>query len=184
MTSVSESSGYASSSVSSTPGVRGVVIGDRDGVPILRVHDETVPETAFRPGFLSSVGFATDQASKLGHGKARHIISIHERHQVTNWQRERGDVMVSERLFSHAAQVFSVIDRPYASLGKVILASTVVYSSGARSQIYCQKVCATAKNDLIEFVRRVLGSFYNFRVFLPDDSLPHGSFDTHYNSGC
>ncbi|GAU96852.1 hypothetical protein RvY_08229 [Ramazzottius varieornatus] len=69
-----------------TPGVRGVVIGDRDGVPILRVHDETVPETAFRPGFLSSVGFATDQASKLGHGKARHIISIHERHQMIHFQ--------------------------------------------------------------------------------------------------
>ncbi|OQV14026.1 putative Ragulator complex protein LAMTOR3-B [Hypsibius exemplaris] len=68
-----------------TPGVRGIVIADRDGVPIIRVNDETVPETVMRPGFLSSVGFATEQSSKLGYGVTNHIISIHERHQIVHF---------------------------------------------------------------------------------------------------
>ncbi|XP_055357794.1 ragulator complex protein LAMTOR3-B-like [Paramacrobiotus metropolitanus] len=71
--------------IRSVPGVRGVVIADRDGVPILRVHDETVPETVMRPPFLSSVGFATDQASRLGYGKTNYVISIHERHQMVHF---------------------------------------------------------------------------------------------------
>lgn len=64
------------------PGLYCVLITDRDGVPVLKVHTDKAPELAMRPGFLSTFGLAIDQGSKLGLGKAKTLICSYSQYQV------------------------------------------------------------------------------------------------------
>lgn len=59
-----------------------ILITDRDGVPLLRVASERAPELSMRPGFLSTFGMATDQASKLGLGRNKTVICMYSNYQV------------------------------------------------------------------------------------------------------
>ncbi|CAG7716838.1 unnamed protein product [Allacma fusca] len=68
--------------LSSSEGLHAIIITDRDGVPILKVNTESVPELALRMNFLSTFANATEQASKLGMGKNNRIISIYQNYQV------------------------------------------------------------------------------------------------------
>ncbi|GAB6018844.1 hypothetical protein CHUAL_000505 [Chamberlinius hualienensis] len=69
------------------PGLRSIVITDRDGVPILKVTTEGTPELAIRPAFLSTFGMATDQASKMGLGRNRSIICSYSSYQVVQFNK-------------------------------------------------------------------------------------------------
>lgn len=59
-----------------------IVITDRDGVPVIKVVGDNVPEQALRPGFISTFGLAIDQGSKLGLGKTETLICSYSQYQV------------------------------------------------------------------------------------------------------
>lgn len=63
-------------------GLFSIIITDRDGVPLVRAVTERAPELALRPNFISTFGMATDQASKLGLGRNKTIISMYSSYQV------------------------------------------------------------------------------------------------------
>ncbi|XP_074647584.1 ragulator complex protein LAMTOR3-A-like isoform X2 [Tubulanus polymorphus] len=66
----------------SVDGLHAIIVTDRDGVPILKVCDEAVPELSTRPNFLSTFGIATEQASKLGLQKNKSMVCIYSNYQV------------------------------------------------------------------------------------------------------
>lgn len=55
----------------SVEGLHAIVVSDRDGVPVIKVANDSAPEHALRPGFLSTFALATDQGSKLGLSKTK-----------------------------------------------------------------------------------------------------------------
>lgn len=55
----------------SVEGLHAIVVSDRDGVPVIKVANDSAPEHALRPGFLSTFALATDQGSKLGLSKIK-----------------------------------------------------------------------------------------------------------------
>ena len=63
-------------------GLHSILITDRDGVPVISVANDKVPELATRAGFLATFGMATDQGSKLGLGKNKTIICMYSSYQV------------------------------------------------------------------------------------------------------
>ncbi|CAG9788881.1 unnamed protein product [Diatraea saccharalis] len=63
-------------------GLHCILITDRDGVPLVRAVTERAPQLALRPNFISTFGMATDQASKLGLGRNKTIISMYSSYQV------------------------------------------------------------------------------------------------------
>uniref|UniRef100_A0A6M2DGP1 Putative mitogen-activated protein kinase kinase 1 n=1 Tax=Xenopsylla cheopis TaxID=163159 RepID=A0A6M2DGP1_XENCH len=65
-----------------------ILITDRDGVPLLRVASERAPELSMRPGFLSTFGMATDQASKLGLGRNKTVICMYSNYQVIQMNKQ------------------------------------------------------------------------------------------------
>ena len=62
-------------------GLLSIIISDRDGVQLVAAHDQAPPGT-LRPPFLGTFAIATEQASKLGLGKNKSIISYYSGHQV------------------------------------------------------------------------------------------------------
>ncbi|XP_076047622.1 late endosomal/lysosomal adaptor, MAPK and MTOR activator 3 [Oratosquilla oratoria] len=73
---------YLQSLLHSVDGLLGIVITDRDGVPLLKAATENAPELGMRPGYLSTFGMAADQAGKLGLGKNKKIVCIYGNYQV------------------------------------------------------------------------------------------------------
>ncbi|XP_075211879.1 late endosomal/lysosomal adaptor, MAPK and MTOR activator 3 [Lycorma delicatula] len=63
-------------------GLHCIAVTDRDGVSILKVANDKVPEMATRPSFLSTFGMATDQGSKLGLGRNRSVICFYSSYQI------------------------------------------------------------------------------------------------------
>ncbi|ELU08350.1 hypothetical protein CAPTEDRAFT_163273 [Capitella teleta] len=63
-------------------GLQAIVITDREGVPVLKISDETASELALRPKFLSASGMAMEQAGKLGLGSNNYSISFFKNYQV------------------------------------------------------------------------------------------------------
>lgn len=49
----------------------------------MRSVTEKAPQLALRPSFISTFGMATDQASKLGLGRNKTIISMYSSYQVS-----------------------------------------------------------------------------------------------------
>ncbi|EDW12903.1 ragulator complex protein LAMTOR3 homolog [Drosophila mojavensis] len=61
-----------------------IQIADRDGVPLLRVSNsqEKNVDFALMPSFIPTFTTACDQASKLGLGRNKTIISMYSNYQV------------------------------------------------------------------------------------------------------
>ncbi|XP_045595378.1 ragulator complex protein LAMTOR3 [Procambarus clarkii] len=78
---------YLHDLMNSTENVLGIVVTDRDGVPILRVAADDVPELAMRPNFISTFSMATDQAGKLGMGKNNKMVCIYGNYQVVHFNK-------------------------------------------------------------------------------------------------
>ncbi|KAJ8045963.1 Ragulator complex protein LAMTOR3-A [Holothuria leucospilota] len=68
-------------------GLEAVIIADRDGVPILKVSTELVPDASTRPAFLATFATAADQASKLGLSKNKTIICSFHSYQVVHFNK-------------------------------------------------------------------------------------------------
>jgi len=63
-------------------GLRAIVITDRDGVPVLKVSDNSLPSLATRPPFLSTLAMGAEQQGKLALGSAKSLICLYESYQV------------------------------------------------------------------------------------------------------
>ena len=66
-------------------GLECIIISDRDGVQLVEAHVGGVPSAAMKPPFLGIFSIASEQASKLGLGKNRSIISYYTGHQVVQF---------------------------------------------------------------------------------------------------
>ena len=53
----------------------------RDGVPVLKVSDNSLPSMATRPPFLSTLAMGAEQQAKLALGQAKSLICIYESYQ-------------------------------------------------------------------------------------------------------
>ncbi|XP_050394218.1 ragulator complex protein LAMTOR3 [Patella vulgata] len=73
---------YMMKVMANVDGLYAIVVTDRDGVVMLKVANESVPDQATRPPFLSVFGAMSDQASKLGLGTNKSILSLYENFQV------------------------------------------------------------------------------------------------------
>lgn len=71
----------------SIPGLLAVLIIDRDGVPLLEVHKDSVPEMAMQASALSMTVLAADQVAKLGFGKCNTICCDYESYQVVTFNK-------------------------------------------------------------------------------------------------
>ena len=54
---------------------------NRDGVPVLKVSDNTLPSSATRPPFLSTLAMGAEQEAKLALGEAKSLICFYESYQ-------------------------------------------------------------------------------------------------------
>ncbi|XP_076262908.1 late endosomal/lysosomal adaptor, MAPK and MTOR activator 3 [Rhynchophorus ferrugineus] len=63
-------------------GLQCILFTDRDGVPLLKVNTEKVPESVVKPSFISTFCLAIDQGSKLGLGRTSNLICIYSQHQI------------------------------------------------------------------------------------------------------
>jgi len=68
--------------VKEVDGMLGIVLCDRDGIPIVRCTVEDCPEPATRPDFLSTHASATEQAGKMGLGANQTIMAVYQNYQV------------------------------------------------------------------------------------------------------
>ncbi|XP_055388106.1 ragulator complex protein LAMTOR3 homolog [Condylostylus longicornis] len=59
-----------------------ILITDRDGVPLLRVSHNKNMDLALFPTLIPTFTTSSDQATKLGLGRNRTIISIYSNYQV------------------------------------------------------------------------------------------------------
>lgn len=59
-----------------------IIITDRDGVPVLKVTDNSLPSLATRPPFLSTLAMGAEQQGKLALGAARSLICLYDSYQV------------------------------------------------------------------------------------------------------
>uniref|UniRef100_H2SB43 Late endosomal/lysosomal adaptor, MAPK and MTOR activator 3 n=1 Tax=Takifugu rubripes TaxID=31033 RepID=H2SB43_TAKRU len=71
----------------SVEGLHAIVVTDRDGVPVVKVANDSAPVPALRPGFLSTFALATDQGSKLGLSKNKSIICYYNDYQIVQFNR-------------------------------------------------------------------------------------------------
>lgn len=71
----------------SIPGLLAVLIVDRDGVPLIEVHKDLVPELAMQASALSMTVLAADQVAKLGFGKCNTICCEYENYQIVTFNK-------------------------------------------------------------------------------------------------
>lgn len=86
-------------------GLEGIIVSDRDGVHLVEAKDDTVSAGVLKPPFLGTFSIASEQASKLGLGRNRSIISYYTSHQVIQ--------------FSHSPLVVTFIAKTSANTGLI-----------------------------------------------------------------
>ncbi|EDW78115.1 ragulator complex protein LAMTOR3 homolog [Drosophila tropicalis] len=72
---------YFNDLVQKVSGLYVIQITDRDGVPILQASQENI-DFALMPSIIPTFTTACDQASKLGLGRNKTIISMYSKYQV------------------------------------------------------------------------------------------------------
>ncbi|XP_023337474.1 ragulator complex protein LAMTOR3-A isoform X1 [Eurytemora carolleeae] len=70
--------------VKEVEGTLGIVLCDRDGIPILRCTLEDCPDSATRPAFLSAHAAASEQAGKMGLGNNETVMAVYQNYQVVH----------------------------------------------------------------------------------------------------
>lgn len=71
----------------SIPGLLAILIIDRDGVPLIEVHKDLVPELAMQASTLSMTVLAADQVAKLGFGECNTICCDYDNYQVVTFNK-------------------------------------------------------------------------------------------------
>ncbi|RZF43746.1 hypothetical protein LSTR_LSTR009169 [Laodelphax striatellus] len=82
---VEEMKKFLTSLLHKVEGLYCIAITDRDGVPMVKVTNDKMPEMAVRPSFLSTFAMATDQGSKLGLGLNKSVICMYSSYQVVQF---------------------------------------------------------------------------------------------------
>ena len=68
-------------------GLVGVVLSDREGVPLVSVTGEACPDAVTRTSFLSSfAGTSQEVGGKLGLGTNNTLVAVYGQYQVINWK--------------------------------------------------------------------------------------------------
>ena len=74
---------HVSSYLSVVPGLLGIVLSDREGVPMVRANLQECPDPATKPAFLTSyTGSTQEQAGKMGLGTNTCLVAVYSDHQV------------------------------------------------------------------------------------------------------
>jgi mitogen-activated protein kinase kinase 1 interacting protein 1 len=81
--------------IRSIPGLLAVLIIDRDGVPLIEVHQDLAPELAMQASALSLTVLAADQVSKLGFGKNNIICCEYDNYQVVTFNKLPSSLIVT-----------------------------------------------------------------------------------------
>ena len=76
---------YLRTLLQSEEGLEAIIVSDRDGVHLVEAKSERVSAGVLKPPFLGTFSIASEQASKLGLGKNRAIISYYSTHQVVQF---------------------------------------------------------------------------------------------------
>lgn len=89
----------------SVPGILGIILSDKEGIPIIRCKVDDCPESALKAQFISAHCTAAEQANKLGMGSNETIMAVYKNYQVLH--------------MNHAGIVISVIATADAILNEV-----------------------------------------------------------------
>lgn len=81
--------------IKSIPGLLAILIIDRDGVPLIEVHEDLAPKLALQASTLSMTVLAADQVTKLGFGKCNTICCDYENYQVITFNRMPSSFVVT-----------------------------------------------------------------------------------------
>lgn len=81
--------------IKSIPGFLAILIIDRDGVPLIEVHQDLAPELAMQASALSLTVLAADQVSKLGFGKNNTICCEYENYQVVTFNKLPSSLIIT-----------------------------------------------------------------------------------------
>jgi mitogen-activated protein kinase kinase 1 interacting protein 1 len=68
-------------------GVHAIIITDREGVPLLQVRDESLPEYATRASVLATSSATIEQGSKIGLGQTKTVTAMFSTHQLVCFNR-------------------------------------------------------------------------------------------------
>ena len=98
---------YLTSLLQSEEGLEGIIVSDRDGVHLVEAKNDSVSAGVLKPPFLGTFSIASEQASKLGLGKNKTIISYYTSHQVVQ--------------FCHHPLVVTFIAKANANTGMIYL---------------------------------------------------------------
>ena len=70
-------------------GLMGIMLSDKDGVPVLRVTSAQCPDTVTRSSFVASfAGTSQEVGGKLGLGNNNTLVAVYGEHQVVHHQHE------------------------------------------------------------------------------------------------
>ena len=106
---------YLKTLLQSEDGLEGIIVSDRDGVHLVEAKNEGVSPGVLKPPFLGTFSIASEQASKLGLGKNKAIISYYTNHQVVQ--------------FCHFPLVVTFIARINANTGMIYLVEESLYDA-------------------------------------------------------
>ena len=98
---------YLKTLLQSEEGLQGIIVSDRDGVHLVEAKDDSISSGVLKPPFLGTFSIASEQASKLGLGKNKSIISYYTSHQVVQ--------------FCHFPLVVTFIAKANANTGMIYL---------------------------------------------------------------
>lgn len=91
----------------SEEGLEGIIVSDRDGVHLVEAKSDDISSGILKPPFLGTFAIASEQASKLGLGRNKTIISYYNSHQVIQ--------------FCHNPLVLTFIAKANANTGMIYL---------------------------------------------------------------
>ena len=98
---------YLKTLLQSEEGLQGIIVSDRDGVHLVEAKDDSISSGVLKPPFLGTFSIASEQASKLGLGRNKSIISYYTSHQVVQ--------------FCHFPLVVTFIAKTNANTGMIYL---------------------------------------------------------------
>ncbi|XP_065838851.1 ragulator complex protein LAMTOR3-like [Oscarella lobularis] len=87
-------------------GLEGILVTDRDGIPIVKSTMTSIPLPATKPGFLATFSLASEQGGKLGLSHNTAIVSMYSGHQLVQ--------------FNHHPLMVTLIARDTANTGSLM----------------------------------------------------------------
>eukprot|EP00118_Oscarella_pearsei_P024749 m.306716 g.306716 ORF g.306716 m.306716 type:complete len:126 (+) comp41527_c0_seq1:25-402(+) len=87
-------------------GLEGILVTDRDGVPIVKSTMTSIPAQATKPAFLATFTMVSEQAGKLGLSHNRAIVTMYAGHQIVQ--------------FNHLPLIITLIARDAANTGSLM----------------------------------------------------------------